>query len=410
MVYSEHHKTANKNRHMKNLLFLIHRIPYPPNKGDKIRSYHFLKGLAENYNIYLATFVDDEDDWGYVDTVKALTTNSTFIYLNPFVSRVKSLSGLMTNKALTIPYYYNRQFQRWVDQTIQENNIEKVVIFSSAMAQYVQKHQGLEIIIDFVDVDSDKWLQYSKKTKWPVSWIYQRESKKLLEFDSKIARIAKMSLFVSKEESLLFKHLVDMDSNKINFVNNGVDTYYFNVKEQLDNPYPDNKAVIVFTGAMDYWANVDAVIWFVKHVFPKIKQQCKDAQFYIVGSKPGKQVINLSNIEGIFVTGRVKDIRPYLSYANTVVAPLQIARGIQNKILEAMAMGKRIVATSQAIEGINITHQTVSIAGSPEVFSKQVLLYLKDKQYSGFITENRCFVEENFSWEASLKKLMDIIG
>jgi len=394
---------------MKNLLFLAHRIPYPPNKGDKIRSYHFLKGLAENYNIHLAAFIDDQEDWGYVDKVKLLTADSFFGNINPSLAKLKSLSGLMSNKALTLPYYYSSQMQVWVDKTILENKIEKIFIFSSAMAQYVQKHQNLDIVIDFVDVDSDKWLQYSKKAKWPMSWVYRREAKRLLEFDSKIAQLAKMNIFVSQEESLLFGSLIDNKLNTISFVNNGVNTDYFDVNEQDENPYLDKKNIIVFTGAMDYWANVDAVTWFVKEVFPMIKEQCMDDQFYIVGSKPTKEVVSLANNEDVFVTGRVEDIRPYLSFSNVVVAPLLIARGIQNKVLEAMSMGKRIVATPQAIEGIKISNQAVSIEEKVETFSQQVLSYLNESETSHYVNENRQFVEKNFSWDASLKRLTQMI-
>lgn len=393
---------------MKNLLFLAHRIPYPPNKGDKIRSYHFLKGLAENYQIHLAAFIDDDDDWAYVDNVKAIVKDVLFINLKPLESKIKSLSGLVTNNALSIPYYSNKQVQSWVDETIAENKIEKVLIFSSVMAQYIKKHQNLEIIIDFVDVDSDKWLQYSKKTNWPMSWVYKRESKKLLEFDEKVAESAKMNLFVSKEESLLFERLVDVSSDQIDFVNNGVDTAYFNADELMVSPYPIQQDIIVFTGAMDYWANVDAVVWFVNQVFPLVKEQSEEAKLYIVGSKPGKEVLNLAG-NGVFVTGRVEDIRPYLSYAGVVVAPLQIARGIQNKVLEAMAMGKKVVATPHAIEGINITQEVVAIESKPEAFAQQVLGYLADDKGSAFIEENRRFIEKQFSWESSLKKLTHIV-
>ena len=394
---------------MKNLLFLAHRIPYPPNKGDKIRSYHFLKGLTEKYNIHLAAFIDDPEDWAYVDKVKALTADSLFVNINPSLAKIKSLSGLISKKALTLPYYQSSQMQAWVDKTILEKKIEKTFIFSSAMAQYVQNYHELEIIIDFVDVDSDKWLQYSKKTKWPMNWIYKREAKRLLEFDAKVARLAKMSIFVSQQESLLFKRLVDAKQNRISYVNNGVDIDYFTVNEQNENPYPGKNNIIVFTGAMDYWANADAVTWFVNEVFPMIRQQCTDAQFYIVGSKPTKEVVNLGKKESVFVTGRVDDIRPYLSYSNVVVAPLLIARGIQNKVLEAMAMGKRIVATPQAIEGINISNQAVSVEANGEAFSMQVLSYLNACKISNFANENRHFVEKNFSWDASLKRLTQMI-
>ncbi len=394
---------------MKNILFLVHRIPYPPNKGDKIRSYHFIKGLAENYQIHLAAFIDDPEDWVYVDKVKELSTDSLFININPLISKIKSLLGLLTDKALTLPYYQNTQMQAWVDKTIEDNNIEKVFIFSSAMAQYIQHHHNLDIIVDFVDVDSDKWLQYSQKAKWPMNWIYQREAKKLLEFDSKIAKLAKMNIFVSEEESNLFKTLVDSDPEKISYVNNGVDIDYFSIKAKYISPYNKNN-IIVFTGAMDYWANVDAVLWFVKEVFPLIKQTCHNAEFYIVGSKPTKTVIQLANVDGVFVTGRVEDIRPYLFFSNIVVAPLLIARGIQNKILEAMAMGKAVVATPQAIEGINITNQVVYIEENAEKYSKQILYCLNEYQTPSCIEQNRHFVENNFSWDASLKRLTKMIG
>lgn len=395
---------------MKNLLFLVHRIPYPPNKGDKIRSYNFLKGLPKNFDVHLATFIDDPDDWKYVDKVKELTVNSLFVNLNPSLAKIKSLSGLLTNQPLTLPYYKNAKMQRWVDKTIEENNIEKVFVFSSAMAQFVQKYHHLEIVIDFVDVDSDKWLQYSKKTSWPMNWIYKREAERLLAFDSEMAKLARMNLFVSEEESKLFKTLVDTKADKINFVNNGVDLEYFNHDEHYRHVYDVSENVIVFTGAMDYWANVDAVIWFVMEVFPIIKQQCSTAQFYIVGSKPSKNVLALANHEGVFVTGRVEDIRPYLFFANVVVAPLLIARGIQNKVLEAMAMGKKVVVTPQAIEGIEIVDEDVYTLQQPFDFANQVLELLEDRKAAKFVEKNRQYVEKNFSWHASLKSLTNFIS
>ncbi len=393
---------------MKNLLFLVHRIPYPPNKGDKIRSYNFLKGLSNDYNIHLAAFIDDAEDYQYIDKVEDLTASSFFVNLNPSLAKIKSLSGLITKKALSVPFYHNYKVQKWVDKTIRDNKIEKIFIFSSVMAQYVEKHQT-DCVIDFVDVDSDKWLQYSQKEKWPMNWVYKREAKTLLEFDSRVAKSAKMNIFVSQEESQLFTSLVDIDSKKVSFVNNGVDTEYFSINEPYNTPYNEHENIIVFTGAMDYWANVDAVTWFVREVFPIIKQQCRNARFYIVGSKPTKQVMHLASTEGVFVTGRVEDIRPYLRFSSIVVAPLLIARGIQNKVLEAMAMGKKIVATPQAIEGIKIADQEVYIEESAEDFAKQVLLLLDNTQTNLYVEENRQFVQKNFSWDASLKRLVHII-
>jgi len=401
-------KKPEKRNCMKNLLFLVHRIPYPPNKGDKIRSYNFLKGLTKDYNIHLVAFIDDAEDWQYIGKVEDLTSNSFFVNINPSLAKIKSLSGIITKKALSLPYYHNSKVQQWVDKTIRENKIEKIFIFSSVMAQYVEKYQT-DFVIDFVDVDSDKWLQYSQKAKWPMNWVYKREAKSLLEFDSRVAKLAKMNIFVSHEESQLFTSLADIDPEKVSFVNNGVDTEYFNTNESYTTPYNKPENIIVFTGAMDYWANVDAVTWFAREVFPIIKQQCANAQFYIVGSKPTKEVMHLASAEGVFVTGRVEDIRPYLRFSTVVVAPLLIARGVQNKVLEAMAMGKKIVATPQAVEGIKIVDQEVYIEECAEDFAKQVLVLLDNTQTSLYVEENRQFVQKNFSWDASLKRLTHII-
>ena len=386
---------------MKNLLFLVHRIPYPPNKGDKIRSYHFLKGLAKEYHIHLAAFIDDPDDHQHIKKVQDLTVNSLFIKLNPSLAKIKSIFGFLKNTALTLPYYHSKGMQKWVDKTMSENKIDKVFIFSSAMAQYVQQYDNLDLIVDFVDVDSDKWLQYSQRLSWPMSWVYRREAKFLLKFDYTIANQAKMNIFVSLEESALFKSLVDVDAEKISHVNNGVDIDFFNVNEQYPTPYKQDENIIVFTGAMDYW--------FVNKAFSQIKRINPQAVFYIVGSNPTKDVLRLAQIEGVFVTGRVHDIRPYLMYSHVVVAPLQIARGIQNKVLEAMAMGKKIVATTQAIEGISIDKQAVVIVNDEQDFAQQVVGYLNDINNPQFCVENRDFVTRGYSWDASLKRLVNMI-
>lgn len=394
---------------MKNLLFLVHRIPYPPNKGDKIRSYNFLKGIAAHYNIHLAAFIDDPEDWQYVTKVEEITDSSLFVHLNPSLAKIKSLSGLLTNKALSLPYYQSNKVQNWVDATIAENNIEKVFIYSSVMAQYVDKQTQLDVTVDFVDVDSDKWLQYSQKAGWPMNWVYRREASLLLKYDTDIAIAAEMSIFVSEQELLLFKYLVGTEAEKITSVNNGVDIVFFDPYLPFASPYGDDQNIIVFTGAMDYWANIDAVTWFVEKVFPEIKRQCNDAVFYIVGSNPAKEVAQLAAVEGVTVTGRVDDIRPFILFSNVVVAPLLIARGIQNKVLEAMAMGKRIVATPQAIEGITINNQEVYETENMTDFARQVVSHLNNTELSYCSAVNRDFVAENYSWSASHKQLLQII-
>jgi sugar transferase (PEP-CTERM/EpsH1 system associated) len=394
---------------MKKLLYLVHRIPYPPNKGDKIRSFHFLKALAEKYEIYLGTFIDDPDDWQYVDALKSYCKDSFCVDLQPKWAKLISLSGFLSNEALSLPYYRNQALQTWVDSVIETHDIQQAMIFSSPMAQYLVNHPQVDLVADYVDVDSDKWLQYAKSKRWPASWVYQRESQKLLDYEIDMANRAKSTLFVSEQESQLFKQLAPSVSEKIDYVNNGVDTVFFDPSLTYESPFAQAEIAIVFTGAMDYWANVDAVIWFAQEVFPLVKQQCADARFYIVGSKPTKQVLQLAEAdESIIVTGRVEDVRHYVANAAVVIAPLRIARGIQNKVLEAMAMAKPVVVTPAAMEGIAVTENIqIAVAAEPSKFAEQVVNYLH--ALNTIVLENRYYVQAEFSWQHNGKRLCGII-
>lgn len=392
---------------MESLLFLAHRIPYPPNKGDKIRSYHFLKYLTDTYNVHLGTFIDDPNDWQYTDKLDAICAETCYLKLNPFEAKIKSLKGLLTGEALSLPYYKNQAMQDWVDSTIKTYSIKKVFIFSSVMAQFINKTHDVEMFIDFVDVDSDKWRQYANSKKGLGAWVYQRESNYLLNYEKKIAKQAKVSFFVSEQEADLFKNLAPEVCEKITPINNGVDTDYFSPEQTFTSPYPRNEDIIVFTGAMDYWANVDAVRWFAEDIFSHITKNYPAVKFYIVGSKPSKEVEALAN-NTVVVTGAVDDIRPYIAHAKLAVAPLRIARGIQNKVLEAMAMGKYVIATSAAMEGISYNEPLdVFVGDEVDVVIKQLEELLRKNSVTMVSNNNREFVIAMYSWEKNVNKLVN---
>lgn len=391
---------------MQDLLFLAHRIPYPPNKGDKIRSYHLLKYLSLNYKVHLGTFIDDSNDWQYTDKLKALCASTCYIELKPVLAKIKSVQGLLTGEPLSLPYYKNKRMQAWVNQTLSSYSITKVLIFSSAMAQYINQDHEVDMVVDFVDVDSDKWRQYAQRCKGLKHWIYKREAQYLLGYEKIIAEQARASIFVSEQEVELFKTLAPEVSHKVTHINNGVDCEYFSPESSFSTPYAKDDQIIVFTGAMDYWANVDAVVWFAKAIFPLISEQLPSVKFYIVGSKPTKEVLALDK-NSIIVTGVVDDIRPYLAYAQIVVTPLRIARGIQNKVLEAMAMEKYVVATTAAMEGIvNQQDLAVTIADNINHMSAEII---KQLQKSIPAHQNRDFVLAQFSWDHSAKQLISLL-
>ena len=392
------------------LLFLVHRIPFPPNKGDKIRSFHLLKYLSRHYDVYLGAFIDDPQDRQYIHKTSAYCKDSCLIEIHPGKRKLASLKGFISNCALSIPYYQNKKMQTWVTDIISRKQIKKHLVYSSPMAQYVRNKQSAQVkIIDFVDVDSEKWRQYSEKHSGLMKYIYAREAKKLLEFEQNIAAEFDCSLFVSKNEAALFKKLAPQHSHKINYYSNGVDTDYFSADETLPNPYynkPD-AGVMVFTGAMDYWANQEAVSWFAEHIFPKIRAKLDKACFYIVGSNPSDKVKLLTRQPGVVVTGRVDDVRPYLQYADLVVAPLKIARGIQNKVLEAMAMARPVVATHAAMNGIeNIDHEQHAYTSDDEFEQAEFCQQILTKgDYKQLAKKGREMVIQYFSWDSHLSRV-----
>jgi len=390
---------------MENLLLLVHRIPFPPNKGDKIRSYHLLRHLAARYRVHLGTFVDDPDDWQYVEQVRALCASSHFARLDPKLARVRSLGALLSGRALSFDYYRDAGLKAWVDQVMREQKIGRVVVFSSTMAQYAEPYVHARRVIDYCDVDSDKWRQYADQKRWPMSWLYAREARALLAYERQVARNCDAALFATEPEAQLFKSLAPESEAKIGHFNNGVDTDYFSPARSYANPFTDGERALVFTGAMDYWPNVDAVEWFAAEVFPKLAARFADLRFYIVGARPTPAVQALGKLPGVIVTGTVPDVRPYLAHAAVSVAPLRVARGVQNKVLEAMAMALPVVVSPQALEGIDAAPGAeVLLADGAEAFAQAVTRVLGEDDLA-LRARARERVERLYSWPSNLANI-----
>lgn len=396
---------------MDDLLFLVHRIPFPPNKGDKIRSYRELKHLGQRYRIHLGTFIDDPDDAQYIDEVKALCAETCILPLRPLPAKLMSLSGLLQGTALTLPYYRNTAMQQWVDRQLATRRIRHALVFSSAMAQYLEGRAIGRRVIDFVDVDSDKWRQYAQSKPWPLSLLYRREARKLLAYERAIAAEFDSATFVSAAEAALFRQLSPESARKIDYFNNGVDAAYFSPRLPHANPYPAGALPIVFTGAMDYWANADAVSWFSHEVFPLIRARRPQAMFCIVGARPTPQVLSLGRADGIIVTGSVPDVRPYIAHAAVSVAPLRIARGVQNKVLEAMAMAKTVIASPEAAEGIQaVIGSELLVAKNAAEFAEAVLSQLQPRRDHKLGHSARERVVHDYSWESGMNRLEALLS
>jgi sugar transferase (PEP-CTERM/EpsH1 system associated) len=390
------------------ILFLSQRIPYPPNKGDKIRSWHFFQHLSQHRAMHLGCFIDDPADWAHAGEIEKLCAGSCILPLSPKLGKLRSLVGFASGEALTLPYFRNPSMRQWVTETVRRHEPRLIFVYSSAMAQYVlpMPHAGARLVLDMVDMDSQKWLQYAARKPWPTSLIYRRESRLLHHFEREATRHFDVTLFVSRTEAELFRRLTPDVADRVDFVNNGVDTDYFDPARASVNPFDAGTRPVVFTGTMDYWPNVDAVTWFADAVWPRIHAADPASRFVIVGANPGAQVRDLAKRAGVLVTGRVADVRPYLAHAALAVAPLRVAQGVQNKVLEAMSMARPIVATPQALEGIEAERASdVTVASGAEKFAAAVTAHLAERQGSEGGVGNRAFVERHHGWPENLQRL-----
>ena len=402
------------------ILYISHRIPYPPNKGDKIRSFNEIKYLSSFHEIDLAALVDNPADFRYESDLKKYCKEVMLAPLSPLKGKVRGLYWLLRDMPLSAGYFYSGSLQKKIDMLLSRNDYDAIVCFSSPMAEYLyasqfcnrlfSKKKYPRLIMDFCDLDSDKWRQYAQNSTFPMNLIYRMEYKFLLEYEKKINRTFDRSIFISQQEADLFYHLYPRGCN-ISVIPNGVDHQYFS-PQGSPLPAPEKKwPVLLFTGAMDYHANVDGVCWFCADIFPLIKKKYTDAQFYIVGSHPHPSVKELEKIKDVHVTGFVEDIRPYYEMADVSVIPLHIARGVQNKVLEAMSMGKAVVATSTAVKGIAADHQgNLQIADTAQDFARSVFLFLENEKLRHQVGSNlRSFVKTHYDWESNMKYLEELL-
>lgn len=393
------------------LLFLVHRLPFPPTKGDKVRSHHLLLHLAKRYRVFLGTFVDDPADWPYVEQARALCAEVHVEPIDRRSRRWRSLQALASGEALALPYYRSGVLARWVTEIVRRERIERAIAFSSPMAQYLLDRPKLRSIVDFVDLDSAKWAEYATRRPWPMSALYGLEARRLAAFERSVAERVEASVFVTREEARLLSAAVPECANRIVAIENGVDSDYFSPAHEFASPFESGEHAIVFTGAMDYWPNIDAVTWFAREVFPKVRQRDAKARFYIVGMNPNHAVQALAQETAVRVTGRVADVRPYLKHARAVVAPLRVARGIQNKVLEAMAMGRPTVVTGGVARALSARPGIdFESADEADTFAASVLSAMDPSLGDAMGRRARTCVEKDYAWSTNLAAFDDLLG
>ncbi|MHC5110189.1 MAG: TIGR03087 family PEP-CTERM/XrtA system glycosyltransferase [Planctomycetota bacterium] len=387
-----------------NILYLAHRIPFPPNKGDKLRSFRQLRQLAKRHKVWCAYFVDDPSDAQYVGELGPYCHRQFACPLPRTISRLKGLIGILRGRTATESIYSCRAMRRTLKAWQRETSFDSVATFSSAMAPYALRVPSARKTLDLCDLDSFKWMDYARHSKGILGKALQLEGTRLAQRERQWINAFDASMLITANEA----KLVEPESlrGKIHVVGNGV---------EVPEPAPVRREaahpIVGFVGVMDYRPNIDAVTWFARNCWPAIRTMFPNAEFRIVGRAPTRDIRDLVEMDGVTVTGEVPSIGRELAEFRVSVAPLRIARGLQNKVLEAMAASVPVVLTSAAAEGIDASdgHEFL-IADSAEDMVKRVLDLVPDhdrRQRIGM--SGREFVKRENQWTPLLEKYETIV-
>ena len=394
---------------MGEILFLAHRIPYPPDRGDRIRSFHILRHLATRRPVHLVGFVDKMEDRNAAKQMLPMLASLHMEVRSK--SRLRAgVESLISGDPISIKAFESRQIRQTVATLLTDRPIDMIFVYSGQMAQYVPKKRGYRrFIMDFVDVDSEKFATYGEMSRGPMGWVNRREGELLSDYEDEVARDADLSLFVSDAEAELFRRRNGLGRDVVRTIDNGIDTNFFDPAAfpRIEGAEP----LIVFTGQMNYRPNIDAAERFARRTFPAIRAKHPSALFAIVGRDPTPPVCELATLKNVIVTGTVPDVRPWMAAASVVVAPLEIARGVQNKVLEAMAMARPVVASPAAFEGIDATageHLMVALGYDMANAVSQLLTDHAMARAMGQAARERMVTR--YGWNAQLAALDAMIG
>ena len=383
------------------ILFLAHRSPFPPNRGDRIRSWNVLQHLAARARVHLVAL--DEEVREPAPELARLLASCTIVPRTIPNGRA-ALSALATGRPVSLVAFAHPVVRRAVSAVLREQPIDAIYAFSGQMAQYLPA-AGPSVVMDFVDVDSAKFDQLASTSPLPLRWLMRREARMLSAFEHQIASRVSASLFVSEAEAALFR--TRGGTGRMMAVENGVDLARYDPATVVPKPF--DRPTIVFTGQMDYAPNADAVMWFARTVLPLIRATHSGVGFAIVGRAPTAAVRSLADAQ-VTVTGAVADTRPWLAAASVCVAPLALARGVQNKVLEAMAMARPVVASAAAAEGIDHSG-SIRVTNGAAAMASAILALLDDREAAADLGRAaRRQIERRYDWTATLAPLDALLG
>jgi sugar transferase (PEP-CTERM/EpsH1 system associated) len=385
-----------------NILYLAHRLPYPPNKGDKIRSFNTIKHLASEHAVCCVCFIDDPADLEHVDALREYCVDVVALPLSRSAALVRGLVGLAAGQTLTAAFYRHPAMIRAIHGLARLARFDVVFIYSSGMGQYGCHIDAPVMIMDLCDLDSQKWRGYARRCMPPKSWLLNAEARRLNNLERALVDRFDSTLLIGGHEA---EEWEGVDRSKLHFIGNGVDV------PDLDAPPVHDTGVVGFIGDMRYYPNEEGVCWFVREVWPAVSEAVSHAEFQIVGRGPSRRVRRLARVAGVKVLGEVPRILEHLQQFQVSVAPLRIARGIQNKVLEAMAAARPVVATSPAARGIRVPNREgLLVADDAAGFAERLVELLKDPALCRVLGDSaRVHVRRAHDWPSQMRRLLTLI-
>jgi polysaccharide biosynthesis protein PslH len=399
---------------MGEILFIAHRLPFPPDRGDKIRSHHILKHLASLAPVHVATFADDEADFSEEAALADLAA-SYCLRRRAKPLALAAVQAVASGQPVSLAAFHDKALAAYVANVLATRPISAIYVFSGQMGQYVPASYAGRLVVDLVDVDSAKFEAYARKHSSLVAWVELREAKLLAAEEARLAARAAVTLLVSPAEAELFRSR--MPAGKAAYVRalgNGIDCIAYDPAMIMPEPrmMTDSGPRLIFTGQMDYAPNVDAVRRVLDRILPRIRAERPDVSFHVVGRNPAPELLARNGEDGCHIWGRVDDIRPWLAAATHALIPLEIGRGVQNKVLEAMAMALPVVVSGEAATGIPaVAGEHFAVADSDEALAEAVLNLLDEPTRARALgLAARSFVLDHASWEAALAPLARIMA
>ena len=384
-----------------NILYITHRLPYPPDKGDRIRTWHVLKYLANHGRVYLATLADEPVPGESLAVLRRTATRVACIPIGGISRKFSAFTSLMVGRSISQGMFQSVELKRIVREWSREIRFDFALASASSVAPYLRVPELVNAskCVDFVDVDSRKWFDYAEASSFPKSALYSLEGRRVRKLEDEICGWADGATLVSDAETALFNEGRKVGRANVVTATNGVDLDYYRPDESAPN---DNS--LAFVGAFDYKPNVDGAVWFAREIWPRLRAEHPDLTLNLIGRNPVPEVVALAEVPGITVAGTVPDVRPHAKRASVVIAPLRIARGLQNKVLEAFAMGKPVVATANALGGFAPENDPPAlVASSPDEWCSQLNRLLADEELRKSLGElGRQYTESHHDWNHCL--------